>query len=137
MTSDQDRMIRRMRELCGEPAADDGIDPRILKRKQERQAQKDGKTRALQLCSQIAQAINLCLSSSSDAVLSQLVVTGVEPAPDISRVRVVVANQPGTEVHPEVALDHLQQASGWLRSEVAEAIHRKKTPGLTFGWKLS
>lgn len=134
--SDQERMVKRMRELCDELAPDDGVDPRQLKHERAQQARKGDKTRKThQLCGQVARAIKLCLGSSSDGVLSQLVVTLVEPAPDVSRVRVIVTCDPGADVDPGDALARLQHASGWLRSEVALAIHRKKTPGLTFGWK--
>ncbi len=59
----------------------------------------------------------------------------VTPHPDASRLRVVVTGQNEVVAEPDVALTRLRRASGWLRTEVAEAIHRKRVPELVFDWR--
>ena len=135
--SNQERALWRMRELCGELGPEDGIDPREFKRRREGESRQEGKQKTLRLCGQIARSIELCLGTATDTLLVQLVVDTVEPAPDASRLRVVMTCDPRAGIDPDEALARLRRASGWLRSEVAASIHRKKTPVLMFGWRPS
>lgn len=87
-----------------------------------------------QLCEQIADAIGYALlCECDDPLLSQLVVAAVEPAPSVRRVRVVVYPSIwGDEFDPDAVNRRLDRARGFLRSEVASSIHRKRTPELQF-----
>lgn len=68
----------------------------------------------------------------NDDVLRELIVAGVEPGPDESRLLVtVVPSLPGP-FDAAAAQQHLERSAGKLRTEVAAAIHRKKTPQLVF-----
>lgn len=83
-----------------------------------------------QLCRQVQEAVAEALASFDDDVLNQSWVAGVEPAPDTSRLLVIVEIARGTA--PDLALARLTRASGNLRTEVAQAITRKRAPVLIF-----
>jgi ribosome-binding factor A len=85
-----------------------------------------------QLCEQIAEAIGYALACEcADPLLSQLVVASVEPAPSIRRVRVTVYPPLwGEDFDAALVSERLERARGFLRSEVAFSIHRKRTPEL-------
>jgi ribosome-binding factor A len=121
---------KRTPDLCSEPRPDDGIDPRDLVRES---ARKKGGRKSLQLCAQVAEALNYAFAAvCNDDVVRELVVVAVQPAPDESRLLVTVGPLlPGPCNSAEV-LAHLHQVLGKLRSEVAATIHRKKIPELTF-----
>jgi ribosome-binding factor A len=88
--------------------------------------------KTLQLCKQVARTLSCVLGGElGDDVLLGLLVDTVEPAPDASRLCVtVVATAPGAS---EAALrEHLARARGQLRAAVAQSIHRKRVPELTF-----
>lgn len=91
--------------------------------------------KALQLCHQVAETLEAVLAECGDSLLQGLRVLDVEPAPDATRLLVTVAVEEGP---PDAKLDinrvheHLTRASGHLRSEVATAITRKRTPMLVY-----
>jgi ribosome-binding factor A len=117
-------------DLCSEPGPDDGIDPRDFLRET---ARKKGGRKTLQLCGQVAKALNYALAGGcNDDVLRDLTVIAVQPAPDESRLLVTVGPSLPGPCNPAEVLAHLQRQLGKLRSEVASAIHRKKVPELTF-----
>lgn len=68
-----------------------------------------------------------------DQQLEGIALVGVTPLEGASLLRIEVALPPGRpkEAGPEV-IARLEGASSWLRREVAAAIHRKRTPTLTF-----
>lgn len=93
-----------------------------------------------QLCAQVQRAIEDALASElDDALLADLWVVRVEPAPDLSQLRVWIAcsrEHAGDHAAPEQILARLAASSGVLRAEVAAVIHRKRVPGLTFAlWR--
>jgi len=124
-------VVAQMRALCAELCAEDG-QPR--RRDVKKPRTKKRKTR--QLCGQIRRALDLSLAASADPVLRELFVVEVSPAPDASRVRVLIRPF-DPKLPPSTALGALQAARGWLRSEIAQAIRRKKVPELCFGWQPS
>ncbi|MGC8640341.1 MAG: ribosome-binding factor A [Isosphaeraceae bacterium] len=131
---------KRMYGLCAELSDDDGMGPRGRSRSATGVRPPQGRSRpgldrkALQLCHQVAETLEEVLAECGDSVLQDLRVLDVEPAPDASRLLVTLAvdqwqSQP---VDPSRIHDHLSKASGHLRSEVAGAITRKRTPVLVY-----
>jgi ribosome-binding factor A len=116
--------------LCSELGPEDGIDPREMLRQV---ARKKGGRKTHQLCGQVAEALNYAFAAvCNDDVLRELGVVAVQPAPDESRLLVMVGPMLPGPFDPTQVLPHIQTALGKLRSEVAAAIHRKKVPELAF-----
>jgi len=126
MTTDR-RLLARMRELCAELGPDDGIDPRTLKKS-------DSSTPTHhRLAGQVARAVRQALASSDDPVLLAVWVARALPDPDATRFRIDVGlMDPG--IDEQLALQRLRAAKGWVRSEVARIVNRRKTPNLRFAW---
>ncbi len=83
-----------------------------------------------QLCRQVHEALGYALPALRDEILRDLWVIAVEPAPDAARLCAVVEAPRGTSMEEVTA--RLDRAAGLLRTEVAQAITRKRTPTLTF-----
>jgi ribosome-binding factor A len=116
---------RDLVSLCREPGAEDGADPR----KYFRSESNPSRARAVQLAGQVRRTLELVMAGESrEPVLLDLTVRAVEPAPDCSHFIVVVTGG----VEESVALSALGRAASWLRTEVADAVHRRKAPLLTF-----
>jgi ribosome-binding factor A len=112
----------------GSPSHDD-VDPRSFFDSNPRDRTRDKKTRML--CSQVADCLQLVLESGvSDEDLQDLWLAGVEPFPDAGTLRVTVNVDDARQVERVTAA--LARASGYLRSEVASAICRKRAPQLVF-----
>lgn len=129
---------RRQREemlaCCGEIQDDDGLDPRQFFKSRSRSCGKRDR-KAQQLCRQVQQTLNLVLSGEfADEVLQSLFVESVVPAPNASQLLVTVSTADGSEdaVESGLILQKLEDVAGRLRSEVATAITRRKTPRLMF-----
>ncbi len=131
MTFNQ-RQREQMRALCGELREDDGIDPRELF-KPSRQRDKDHR-KARQLCRQVQKTLDLVLSGEiRDESLSGLKIVSITPGADSSRLVVtVVADLPAAELDHTDIERRLTGIEGQLRTAIAQAITRKKTPLLTF-----
>ncbi len=86
------------------------------------------------LCGQVARVLSYALGRlCGDEVLSQVGIDSVAPAPDAGRLRVAVRPLPGAEaLAPSAILARLAAAKGFLRTEVASAIHRRRAPDLVF-----
>jgi len=127
MTSRKRRGRRRFAEaLCDSFGPDDGRDdkrdsPRAVRNR-----------KALQLCKQVADILNLALAGCADPLLNDLLVVDVRPAPDSTRMLVMVQSATRTQTSLQDVLGHLERARGLLRQEVARQIHRRKTPDLVF-----
>ena len=86
--------------------------------------------KARQLCAQVHDALSYALGDSSDPILMDLELDHVEPMPDDRHVLVVVSDPCG---HGLVAtLAALDRARGFLREAVAELVHRRRVPQLSF-----
>lgn len=87
-----------------------------------------------QLCSQVFEVVSSAFAELRDEVLANLTVVEVRPGPDASRLVVLLTQmgepQAGTGV--DDIMVRLERVRGFLRSEVASAIHRKRTPELRF-----
>ena len=90
--------------------------------------------KTLQLCSQVAEALQLILMGEcDDDLLRELMVESVVPAPNASQLLVTLTSSACTTVECVAeTMSRLQQTSGFLRSEVAMSIHRRKAPELLF-----
>ena len=125
------------RHSRGRRAASDGFDsdpdPDLFFSDSESERKRSTRKDA-QLCAQVQRAIEDALSGElDDAVLADLWVVRVEPAPNVAHLRVWVAPaRRDAAQSPEVVLAHLAAAAGLLRAEVAAAIHRKRVPELSF-----
>ena len=86
-----------------------------------------------QLCREVERQLTLVLEGEvEDPLLEGVQVTSVSPLDGTALLKVEVCIP---EDHLDVAsvvLARLNGAAGWLRREVASAIHRKRTPQLTF-----
>jgi ribosome-binding factor A len=133
---------KQIRGLCGDVHPDDGIDPRDLARRAA-QAASGGRSRGrktMQLCGQVARALDQALAGSRDDVLRNLYVVLVESTGDLTRLVVTVSPHPALgpeEVDPVRALEHLGAAAGGLRAEVAAAITRRRAPTLDFRYAIA
>jgi ribosome-binding factor A len=87
--------------------------------------------KSLQLCGQVAEALHLALGDCGDEALNDLLVLEVRPFPDSTRLLVLVRSATGATDLVSTRL-RLREAAGWLRREIAAAIHRRRTPDLVF-----
>jgi ribosome-binding factor A len=126
------RTREQLRAHCQEFHEDDGVDPRELF--EENNDRRKGDRKARQLCRQVAETLELVLPGDCrDEILQSLHVMSVEPAPDSSRLLVVVvADLPAEQFHRAEILARLERQTARLRSEVAAAIARKRVPMLAF-----
>jgi ribosome-binding factor A len=111
--------------LCAEWTADDGIDTRFLPSRERKVSNR----KALQLCRQVERALSVALEGE---LLRDLTVAAVVPAPDSSRLLVTLVFGGDEAVATADVLAALHRRESSLRAAVAAAIHRKKTPELTF-----
>ena len=112
---------------CAALGPEDGSDPRDFIKKP---TGKVPNRKALQLCGQVAKTLSLVLWECGDDVLRELAVEAVQPAP--TAVRLIVTLSAPDGVDPALALQHIERASGLLRSGVAAAINRRKAPEMMF-----
>ena len=120
------KLLARLRMLCAEPGPDDGV-------RAPRPRRKTSNVRKLrQLCGAVERTISLALGSSSDPLLNACWVESVEPFPDGSCLQIRVQTLDSIQV--DALIRALQDATPWLRTEVAHAIQRRKTPRLVVDW---
>ncbi len=118
-----DKLLARLRELCAEPGPGDG-----MPRRRQRRRTSDSDRKVRQLCGAVSRTIGLALGASGDPLLQSCWVESVTPAPDASRLQIRVATFEHAD--PMGFAATLSAATPWLRSEVAAALHRKRTPHL-------
>jgi ribosome-binding factor A len=119
---------RQLRTLCADLSPEDGVDPRLLARGG---SDSPDRRKTWQLCSQVHDSLRLIMGEAADERLHSLEVREVLPAPNDSQLLVLlVPLDPLTDVEREEVAAALQVAAGWLRSEIASAITRKRAPRL-------
>jgi len=97
---------------------------RSFDRKQDRKVQ--------QLCRQVQRALMYVLPGDiADPMLQEVMVESVRPAPDATRLLVVLATSRRACDVPEI-LRRLDLVRARMRAEVASAITRKRAPELAF-----
>jgi len=126
----QFRSSDRLSQFRAAADADDGQDPRDFFKKETAARGQGRKTQ--QLCEQVSQTLQQVLGEAADTRLQVLQVAEVGPAPDASQLLVLLAPLAGCEFDLAEAEAALARSGGWLRSEVATAIHRKRAPSLIF-----
>jgi ribosome-binding factor A len=116
---------------CSNPGELDGLDPRYDTRGPSGPVPN---RKALQLCRQVAETLaGLLAGECHDDLLRDLLVQAVVPAPHAGRMLVTVYPLTlGETVPVEQFYQRLEMAGPLLRSAVASAIHRRRTPELTF-----
>jgi len=127
----QHRWTNHAAQLCAEFSAEDGVDPRYVKRKQ---ARKKTPRKNLQLCKEAARIIALVLTGETQQpLLRDLLVLSVEPENDGACVCVTVGQYATDSLADETeVLAALSSVQGLLRSALAHALDRKHTPTLSF-----
>lgn len=85
-----------------------------------------------QLCSQVEEAVVYALGASRDAALRDVLVVSVAPARGAALLQVTVESDADGVDGMDRVHAKLTRAKGYLRSEIAMAINRKRTPDLTF-----
>jgi ribosome-binding factor A len=91
--------------------------------------------KAWQLCRQVAVTLDEVLAECGDGVLRGLRVVSVAPFPDASRLLVTLTSiddRPGGMIEVGSVLEHIEHATGHLRSEIAAAVTRKRAPVLVY-----
>jgi ribosome-binding factor A len=123
--------LKEVISLCAEVAPEDGIDPRMLLHKPTR---KNIHRKTYQVCKQAEKTLNLVLAGeSAEPVLREVIVCAVEPNPDSTHLLVIVeANSTVVPLDENDVLGALRRAGGRLRSALATAINRKRTPQISF-----
>jgi ribosome-binding factor A len=116
-----------LRSGCSEVGPQDGEDPRYDR---PEGPVKVPNRKALLLCGQIQQTLADVLAGCADDLLRDLLVESVVPFPTSVRLLVTVRKPDDSDAATVSA--HLEGARGLLRSEVATAVHRRKTPDLLF-----
>jgi ribosome-binding factor A len=120
---------------CDDVREGDGKDPRFDTDNAPSKSVANRKAR--QLCAQVATAIGLALGESHNDSLRDLYVESVIPAPDSTQLLVTLVqhqdfNRYTTYASADEILVAVHGASGWIRTEVANAISRKRVPQLKF-----
>lgn len=104
-----------------------------MKQQNRTQQTARGDRKLRQLCAQVEEVVSLALGAATDQRLLDVFVQSVEPAPDGARLLVtVVPSSSSAPVSLDELLGALEHARPWLRQQVAQEIHRKRTPELAF-----
>ena len=122
----------RLRALCGELQDDDGVDPREYF--QPTRKRDKARRKSKQLCRQVHKTLDLVLSGETgDELLGDLRIVSVTSSEDSSALLVTVVADVPPDCFDRAEIEaRLAKISGRLRSEVAGAITRKRTPLLVF-----
>lgn len=119
----------QMHALVAEIGADDGTDPRTQKKEG---TPRGDLHRTRRLCGHVARTVGFLINELALSDLQPWAVDRVEPWPDGARLRVVLRPLPGQRPDPDACLRRLSTVQGWLRTELAWTIQRKRAPELVF-----
>lgn len=113
--------------LCTDVGPEDGVDPRSLRASTGREFGR----KQMQLCRQAQRTLAEALAACGDELLLELEVVGVAPAAGPGRLLVTVRPSPAAPPRDLGEYERrLARALGFLRNEVAAAVHRRKAPEL-------
>jgi ribosome-binding factor A len=116
-------------DLAAEQSSEDGGDPKKFHEKAWNPPKWAGR-KSKQLCAQVREALLAALAVCADPVVQAATVGAVQPAPHTGRLLVAVFAPP--DVGRDAVAAGMQRVAGWLRTEVARAIHRRYAPELVF-----
>ena len=120
-------------DLCDAWHDDDGLDERRRwshRRRLPRDQQKPPRKRA-QLIAQIRRALLAAWATTfDDPDLAAAHLLDLRPAPDAMHLELLIALPPDATLSAAQARAAINAQLGWLRSEVAAAIHRRRVPHL-------
>jgi len=85
-----------------------------------------------QICKEVSRTLSCSLGASRDALIRDLAVVSVEPAPDAARLLVTVCSMSETSIDIADLLLRLRETRGRLRAEIAAVLQRRRTPDLIF-----
>lgn len=97
---------------------------------EERAPSNDRKT--AQLCKQVERALTGVLAECHDAHVRELVVASVESIAGAGQLRAIVLAPVATFDALAPYRDALDRVHGYVRTEVAQFVNRKRAPELTF-----
>jgi ribosome-binding factor A len=121
----------RLRAHCEEFHDDDGVDPRQYFRPERKPSKYDRKTR--QLCQQVQRTLDQIFGGElRDDLLDSLRIVSVTSTASSTLLVTVCADLPRERFDPARIEARLADLAGWLRSEVAASITRKRVPLLVF-----
>jgi hypothetical protein len=86
----------------------------------------------MQLCAQVRRALHGVIPLPGSAEFDGLVVEHVQPDPDATRLRVVISVPPSCPLSIPVLKRRFGGLAGYIRSEAAAQINRKRVPLLSF-----
>ena len=129
MKSKDSRKCTEAKSLCADLHPDDG---QPISRGNESRDDHSDDRKTMQLCAQVRRALHGIIPLPGSSFFEGLVVEAVKPDPNASRLCVVISI-PISCAHSIPALNQrLTDMVGFMRSEVASQINRKRVPMLTF-----
>jgi ribosome-binding factor A len=129
MTSRKKRWERTRAPADPFPVGDD-VDPDLYFR-QQAPSNRHHERQTARVCGLAFRVVSdVLMSEVSDPILQSLQVLSVDPAPDASRLSVVVCTL--EPIPPDVVHARLTGAVGLLRTQLAQSLQRKRTPQLCF-----
>lgn len=124
------KLREQLLELCGSLGDEDTKSPKEFHQKKTYKKRLGHKN--LQLCEQVGRTLMLVLPESKEERIRDLIVERVRLGKNAGGLRVELRQPDVTPVESRDLLALLRAEEGWLRSEVANAITRKRVPRLTF-----
>lgn len=126
------KIREQMLTMCGSLCDDDGLDSKKFHETKKERKQSDDHKR-LRLCRQVAQTLSFVFSESKVESIRCLKLHEVIPEENRTALTVRLDRSSEFNEAEEIELlDILKEHEGWLRSEVAAAITRKRVPQLSF-----
>lgn len=129
------RSLRELADFVASLGPEDGIPSKILKKSEAPSSGRTDKS-ARRLARAAERQLTLALQDArGDPVLGDLAIAGVDAVGDGTYLRVQVVPCNPTDPPPrERVLAALGQAAGWLRTELAAAVRRRRVPQLVFDY---
>lgn len=87
--------------------------------------------KVFQVCRQVYDVLSLALAEIDDPLIDDLILARVTPAPNASRV-VVILVPARADIDSTEALSRLEEFAADLREEVAAEVSRRRAPELVF-----
>lgn len=120
-------------KLCAEIGPEDGIDPRIIARAMDKKSKGH---KSQQLGKEAWHTVSIIFSGElSDPLFQDIEVLDVTVSDD-GQFLVIALSQvdTGYEFDQAIVLEKCRAVQGYLRSAIADTVHRKRVPSLKFEW---